>query len=52
MGSKDLDQVYWGGEIERLVDYGGGRLTVRAIKLFTDGKSFLIPFAMMYLFPK
>lgn len=30
---------YWGGEIPRLINYGRhGRLNVRSVKLFTDGK--------------
>ena len=30
---------YWGGRFERLEDYGvDGRLNLRSVKLFTDGK--------------
>ncbi|KAK7441742.1 hypothetical protein VKT23_016405 [Stygiomarasmius scandens] len=37
MGNVPSD-VYWGDKIPRLINYGkAGRLTVRSIKLFTDG---------------
>ncbi|KIK37222.1 hypothetical protein CY34DRAFT_776606 [Suillus luteus UH-Slu-Lm8-n1] len=37
MGSVNSDD-YWGKEIPRLIQHGlGGRLTVRSVKLFTDG---------------
>jgi len=28
---------YWGGQIPRMINYGNGRLTVRSIKLVSDG---------------
>ena len=28
---------YWGHQIQRLQNYGGGRLTVRSVKLVADG---------------
>lgn len=35
-----LSDEYWGAQIPRLINHGThGRLTVRAIKLFTDGRS-------------
>lgn len=38
MGNVASDQ-YWGNQIPRLIDYGKqGRLNVRSVKLFTDGK--------------
>lgn len=37
MGGVNSDD-YWGNEIPRLIQHGlGGRLTVRSVKLFTDG---------------
>ncbi|KAG2125151.1 amidohydrolase family-domain-containing protein [Suillus clintonianus] len=37
MGSVNSDD-YWGDQIPRLIQHGvGGRLTVRSVKLFTDG---------------
>ncbi|KAG1744674.1 amidohydrolase family-domain-containing protein [Suillus paluster] len=37
MGSVNSDD-YWGNQIPRLIQHGvGGRLTVRSVKLFTDG---------------
>lgn len=37
MGSVNSDN-YWGNQIPRLIQHGvGGRLTVRSVKLFTDG---------------
>ncbi|KAG2039352.1 amidohydrolase family-domain-containing protein [Suillus americanus] len=37
MGSVNSDD-YWGSQIPRLIQHGfGGRLTVRSVKLFTDG---------------
>ncbi|KAF5391967.1 hypothetical protein D9757_003282 [Collybiopsis confluens] len=37
MGHLDSDE-YWGSEIPRLINYGKhGRMTVRSIKLYTDG---------------
>lgn len=34
---------YWGGRFERLEDYGAdGRLNLRSVKLFTDGKLILL----------
>lgn len=39
-----LSDEYWGAQIPRLINHGAhGRLTVRAIKLFTDGR-FPFPF--------
>ena len=37
MGNMNSDD-YWGNQIQRLIQHGvGGRLTVRSVKLFTDG---------------
>jgi predicted amidohydrolase YtcJ len=36
MGHVDSNE-YWGHQIPRLQDYGGGRLTVRSVKLIADG---------------
>ena len=39
MANEDTPQ-YWGGQFERLEDYGlDGRLNLRSVKLFTDGES-------------
>lgn len=35
---------YWGDQIKRFENYGPARrLTLRAVKLFTDGKSTVFP---------
>jgi len=36
------DEGYWGKDVEKLVDYGNGRLNVRSIKLISDGMSNLL----------
>ncbi|KAF8499903.1 amidohydrolase family-domain-containing protein [Hysterangium stoloniferum] len=36
MGKIDSNE-YWGDQIPRMIDYGNGRLTVRSIKLVSDG---------------
>lgn len=33
------DTGYWGKDIEKLSDYGNGRLNLRSIKLIADGMS-------------
>jgi len=33
----DMNASYWGKE-KAIVGYGGGRLSIRSVKLFTDGK--------------
>ena len=33
------DEGYWGKDIEKLFDYGNGRLNLRSVKLFADGMS-------------
>jgi len=33
------DKGYWGKDIEKLIDYGNGRLNLRSIKLIADGMS-------------
>lgn len=36
------DEGYWGKDVEKLIDYGNGRLNVRSIKLIADGMSNLL----------
>jgi hypothetical protein len=33
------DEGYWGKDVEKLFDYGNGRLNLRSIKLIADGMS-------------
>jgi hypothetical protein len=43
MGNVNSDE-YWGSQIPRVENHGADhRLTIRGIKLFTDGKRAVIP---------